>query len=190
MKFPSVFDRKADYKLATVFIAAFLVLFVLFNVLAWACGWEQVSVFAANEVMDKYQVRSQLLMQATDAVGSCDPESAALTWARGLKERNAALQYAVMTRDLKTKYAADLEKTFPNWVTGMSSPWVDSFKVLSIRETGDDVFQAKLQFVTATSTGPFQSYNATLTIAFEEGFWRVGKVVTDAGLLPYTGFAK
>lgn len=190
MKLPRFFAGSADLRMATAFIAGFLAFFVLFNGVAWVLGWDRVSVFAASEAMDKYAVRSQLLKEATNSVGSCDADSAAQTWAQGVKQRNGALQYAVMTRQLKEAYASDLETTFPNWVTGISSPWVDSFKVLSIRETKDDVFTAKLQFVTATSTGPYESYNAVLTIVNEDGFWRVDQVQTEPGLLPYTGFEK
>lgn len=190
MRFPVFLDDKHDYRLATAFIASFLAFFILFNGVAWALGWDRVSVFAASEAMDKYAVRSQLLKEATDSVGSCDVASAAQTWAQGVKQRNGALQYAVMSRRLKEAYATDLETTFPNWVTGVSSPWVDSFKVLSTQEAKEDVFSVKLQFVTATSSGPYASYNTVLTIVNEDGFWRVDQVQTEPGLLPYTGFEK
>lgn len=190
MKLPKLFADSADLRVATAFIAGFLAFFVLFNGAAWALGWDRVSVFAASEAVDKYAVRSQLLKQATDSVGCCDVKSAARIWARGVEERNGALQYAVMTRQLKQAYASDLEAAFPNWVTGVSSPWVDSFQVLSIRETREDVFTARLQFVTATSSGPYESYNAVLTIVNEDGFWRVSQVQTEMGLMLYTGFEK
>jgi hypothetical protein len=41
----------------------------------------------------------------------------------GLKERNASLQYASFTKELKKKALPDFEQM--NWVTGTSSPWLD-----------------------------------------------------------------
>lgn len=77
---------------------------------------------AGNAGPDPYEIRSRLLMEAAGSVGVCAPQDAAHVWAEGLRERSAALQYAVMTKALQDEYAAQLETTFPNWVTGVSSP--------------------------------------------------------------------
>ena len=69
-------------------------------------------------------IKVQLLMDAMDEVGVCRPEQAVDVWARGLMERSAAMQYAVMTDSLREKYVKSLAKNAPNWVTGLSSPWV------------------------------------------------------------------
>jgi hypothetical protein len=177
-----------EYRLATLFIAIFLAAFALFNGAGWLFGWKYVSVFAATEEMDKYEIRSQLLMEALNADCTCQPDMPAELWASGLQKRSGALQYAAMTKALKAEYAKQLDKTFPNWVTGMSSPWIDSYKVSSLKEADEDVYEARVQFVTATSTGPFKTYQAVLTIKQEGMCWKISKIVADKELSAYTGF--
>ncbi len=134
------------------------------------------------------EVRSMLLMEAMDAVGVAEPKKAAEVWGQGLMARSAALQYAVMGRALRAQYARQLEETAPNWVTGMSSPWIDSFRILQIRKTGLRTREVVMCFATATSTGPADEYKAVLTLSPEDGFYRITGVEMDEGLYPYTGF--
>jgi len=135
-----------------------------------------------------YAVRSQLLMEAMDRVGVGDPGSAAAVWAEGLMDRSAAMQYSVMTSDLKAEYAARLEQTFPNWVTGVSSPWIDRYEILETTPQGDDRARIALKFITATSTGPAGSHRAALTIERDGAFWRISHIEAGEGLDAYTGF--
>ncbi|MGI5848756.1 MAG: hypothetical protein ACOX8Q_01575 [Christensenellales bacterium] len=146
-----------------------------------------LSVFAAGET-DQYKMRSQLLMEAMNQVGVCSAESAASVWANGLKMRSAALQYAMLSKALKEKYALQLEKTAPNWVTGLSSPRIDRFEIVSIKPRDKD-FVIKLTFYTKTSTGPAGSYNAVLTISPEGEFYRVVGISADQQLNPYISFS-
>lgn len=133
------------------------------------------------------ETKSVLLMEAMRYVGSCTPEDAAKTWAEGLKQRSAALQYAVMSDMLKTEYAKRLETTAPNWVTGMSSPWVDSYTI-KLEDGNAKSKVAELVFTLATSTGTAGKYTASLLLTLENGFWRVSGISMDEALYPYTGF--
>lgn len=135
-----------------------------------------------------YPVRNQLLLEALNHVGACDQESAALVWAEGLKLRNGAMQYSAMNSALKKEYAAQLEETFPNWVTGVSSPWIERYEVLRITPLGESQADIALKFTTATSTGIAGSYFATLTAEREDGFWRISKIDAQDALNVYTGF--
>lgn len=172
---------------ALVFVAVFLLGFVVISAVGSVFGWEPFSVFSAGQP-DKYEIRSRLLMDATDEVGACSPEQAARVWADGLKGRSAALQYAVMTKALKTEYAMQLEKTFPNWVTGMSSPWVDSYEIVKADQTDADTWKVVILFHLKTSTGPAGDYFAYLDVIKDGGYWRIIKVATDRELSAYTGF--
>ena len=135
-----------------------------------------------------YQTRSGLLMEAMKYVGACTPEDAAKIWAEGLKARSAALQYAVMTDMLKEEYAKRLETTAPNWVTGLSSPWVDSYILVKLRDGNANSKTAELLFSLVTSAGSAGEYAASLLLTLENGFWRVAGVSMDEALYPYTGF--
>lgn len=144
-------------------------------------------MIAAASKADKYEVRSRLLMEAMDSVGACDPKTAAEIWASGLVKRSAALQYSVMSKELKAEYARQLENTAPNWVTGISSPWVDSF-TLNIKDTNQNQKIAEIKFFLATSTGPAGEYNATLYLTQNGEFWRISNLSFDDELFPYIGF--
>jgi hypothetical protein len=136
----------------------------------------------------EYEVRSRLLIEAVNKVGVCEPERAVNVWANGLMQRNAAMQYSVMTRALKAQYVKDLEINAPNWVTGVSSPWINGYEVLKAQKQNDNSYLFELRISTASSAGPAGDYNAKLAVTREDGFWRIARLSTDEGLLPYTGF--
>jgi len=173
-----------------MYVWSALVVVILLAIGTNLVGWRYASVLSANAVVNKYEVRSALLMQATNHIGACSPEATALVWASGLHLRSAALQYAVMTKELKLEYAQQLEETAPNWVTGMSSPWVYGYSIVQHEAIGDNKHRVKLTFATMTSTGPAGNYQATLLLIREGEFWRIAEVAMDNGLYPYTGFIK
>lgn len=80
------------------------------------------------------------------------PQEAVETWARGVKERNGALQYAVLSPELKQQKLSSYEGC--RWVTGTSSPWVDRFEISKETQTGEGVWEYEVKFEYATSTGP------------------------------------
>ena len=133
-------------------------------------------------------IKARLLAEAMDYVGVCSPEAAADVWAQGLMRRSAAMQYAVMDDDLKARYAKALETTAPNWVTGVSSPWVSQYAIISQEDTHPGTVDLALDIETATSTGPAQTLRAMLTIQYHDGFWRITSIQADEALSAYTGF--
>ncbi|MFZ5975031.1 MAG: hypothetical protein ACOYU3_06460 [Bacillota bacterium] len=142
----------------------------------------------AVEAADKYQIRCRQLMEAMQHVGVCTPEQAAETWAKGLMKRSAAMQYSVMSRQLRNEYAKRLEQTAPNWVTGISSPWVSAYRIIGVQKESEKSYVYTLSISLATSAGPAGDYAATLIVTPEDGFWRITKIATDDALYPYTGF--
>ena len=165
----------------------FILLLVLLNFAGYVFNIKYISVVKAVSEVNKYEVRSELLMQAMDYVGVCCPEDAAKVWSEGLMMRSAAMQYSSMSANLKEKYSKELDNTFPNWVTGMSSPWVSGYEIKKSEQI-DDSFIYYLVFSTATSTGPTGNYNAVLIVSKEDGLWRIINIKTDSELYPYTGF--
>lgn len=151
-------------------------------------GWSMEGNPAVAAAMDTYEIRSGLLMNAMDRVGVCAPEDAARLWADGVAGRSAALQYAALSQRLKGEYAAQLEQTFPNWVTGVSSPWVEQYEIVKSDHPSHGHYTYQLRFFTATSSGPAGTLGACLIVAEEDGFWRVAALAYDDGLAAYTGF--
>lgn len=162
--------------------------FVLLNAAGWLFNVKSISVFAAMAELNRFEVQNSLLKDAMGSVGVCSPRGAADVWAKGLKNRNAAMQYAVMSKGLKKDYEEQLAETAPNWVTGMSSPWIQSYRILELKETGGGEYAAALTFSTLTSTGPAEKYAARLHIVPENGFYRISEISMDGGLYAYTGF--
>ncbi len=179
---------KSKKRLVATFIGLFVLIAVVINGIGYVLDLKYVSVFAAARQIDKYQVRSELLMDAMEDVGVCCAEDAANVWASGLKKRSAALQYSVMTTELKKVYAKQLDSVFPNWVTGVSSPWVDSYKITKTEKVNENTYIFNILFSTKTSTGPAGDYSAILTVIKEDGFWRVTKIDADKQLYAYTGY--
>ena len=77
-------------------------------------------------------------------------EDAALTWAKGVQTRNGALQFAVLSPELQTKMKADYVAM--NWVTGVSSPWVESYKITRQAQQ-DQGWEFEIEYQMMTSTG-------------------------------------
>ena len=169
-------------------ICALIVVVVLLNVIGYIFDLKYISAFAAVEEVNKYEVRSQLLIEAMNQVGVCSPEETTEVWANGLKMRSAALQYSVMNKELKDKYSEQLEENAPNWVTGISSPWVQSYKAQRLENFDKNIILIKLTFFLETSVGPAGDYKAILALSYDGDFCRITKIYTDEELYPYTLF--
>jgi hypothetical protein len=178
---PAWMDHWATRTDVTVWVITIIVC------LASIIALSNTSAYVAAKSGSVYPVRNQLLLEALNHVGVCDPESAANVWAEGLRLRNGALQASVMTNELRTEYLAQLGETFPNWVTGVSSPFVESYEILRVTPLSDTRVEIVLRFTTATSTGVAGTPMATLTIDQEGPFWRISNIDADDELFVYTG---
>lgn len=79
------------------------------------------------------------------------PVSVAELFATANQTRNGAVQYMLFSESLKK----DFKDTWPNWVSGTSSPWITGWKIKMIREDKkESVF--KIQYQWATAAGPFK----------------------------------
>ena len=120
---------------------------VISEALGMDVTWENNSVYIeSKDNGDK--MRIQLLEQA---LSPKDAISAAETYAEGVKMRNGAQQFAVMSpglREEKYSYFADL-----NWVTGTSSPWIESYSIKEVAKIDDTSFRYEVEFNYTDSTG-------------------------------------
>lgn len=185
MKF--VFTQRAK-RYALVFVCLFMFLTLIINVIGYFFNWEYVSILSARAEINKYEIRSRLLMEAMSEIGVYIPEKTVEVWVNGLKKRNAAMQYSVMTQKLKDKYAKQLEETAPNWVTGQSSPWIESYKIIKVERLDESNYRFHITISTMTSTGPAGEYSAILTVTREGYYWRISMLSLEEGLYAFTGF--
>jgi hypothetical protein len=63
------------------------------------------------------------------ALAPSNAEAVAVTWAAAAKNRNGAVQYMLLCPKLQNANLSKLEAL--NWVTGVSSPGVSDYKILS-----------------------------------------------------------
>lgn len=136
--------------------------------------------------VNPYKTRSELLMDATNYTGVFTPEQAAELWAKGLERRSAAMQYTVMTKKLKEKYAAQLDALRSNWVVGMSSPSVQGYSIIRTNRTDDTHAEINLKIETAATWSPSEFHDAKLWLVREGEFWRIDSIWADKQLYPYT----
>ncbi len=152
--------------------------------------WEipAISVPAAVAQIDRYEVQNELLRQAVGRLGACSPEQAVELWSEGLQQRSAALQYAVLSPALRERYAAALETTAPNWVTGFSSPWVAAYEREGEQTLSPGQRVLTMRYDLVTSSGPSDSYTARFTVEQDGSFWRITAIDMNEELVPYTGW--
>ncbi|MDD4588745.1 MAG: copper amine oxidase N-terminal domain-containing protein [Heliobacteriaceae bacterium] len=123
-----------------------------------------------------YSLQEQVkLLQAELAPKT--PREAAEKWAKGVKERNGALQYAVLSPELKEQSFADYESY--GWVTGMSSPWVECYEITKETKTGEDTWEYEIKFESATSTGPAGSSVDKVVVKQYNQNWYVAQVFDE-----------
>lgn len=128
--------------------------------------------------IDSLRRRTALLQKA---LAPQTPREAAESWAQGVKTRNGAWQYALLSPELKEQSLSNYEEA--GWVTGVSSPWVESYSIIEEKEVKEGVWQFKIQFALMTSTGPADSYVDRVTVGRRDGGWYI--VGIDSSTYPW-----
>lgn len=164
-----------------------LIILALVNIVGYVFNCKYISVAAAVVQADKYEVRSDLLMHAMDYVGVCTSDAAIQVWVEGMKSRNGAMQYSVMDAKLKKEYVKQLEQYNQYWVTGMSSPWIYSYKITGKTKIGSAQYRYQLLLSTITSAGPAGDYKAEVVVDQNGDFWQITKITADKELYAYMG---
>jgi len=108
------------------------------------------------------------------ALAPKDPYAAAKTWAEGVKTRNGALQYAVMSSELRKDVYSDFVKL--NWTTGTSSPWIQSFEVIERGKIDDETFCYAVEFTHTDSTKSTFTTREYVTVKKYEGNWLIASL--------------
>jgi hypothetical protein len=121
-----------------------------------------------EELTIKSSLQEQLEMLERGIVPTT-PEETISTWAKAVKDRNGALQYALFVENSKLGQKKSLEQF--HWVTGVSSPWVESYKVISQKENPDKTLDVVVEFDLATSAGYAGKDPAKLTLIKKGDQW-------------------
>lgn len=109
------------------------------------------------------------------------PDEAAELWAKGVKERNGVFQYAVLNKGLKEQFKNKAEE-HGSWVTGFSSPWVESYEVTK-KKVNESTWEYKMVFKAVTSASDTYNWNAVLIIGKENNKWRIIDIKKDFDIM-------
>lgn len=145
------------------------------------------SVLINTPQLDSLERQVSLLLAAA---APSTPGEAVEKWARGVKERNGALQYAVLAPELKEQSINTYKSC--GWVTGTSSPWVDRYQIAGENQTPDG-WEYQVKFETMTSTGPAGAFIERVVVkpykeaaalpAREDGNkWYIAQIINEDSL--------
>ena len=120
---------------------------------------------------DQMQVPNARVTGLEDALAAKDAVTAAETWAQGVKTRNGALQYAVMTPELQKEWYQKLAES--NWSTGTSSPWVEKYEVIKKSTINTETIKYEVIFTYTDSTQSTFSMREYVTVKKQGANWHV-----------------
>ncbi len=115
------------------------------------------SLFATNLATPTSNTKQLLRRIALleSALAPTNPQAVATAWAKAAKDRNGAVQYMLLCPNLQKANLANLEAL--NWVTGVSSPSISSYKIIPQEIKGNTKkFSTQYQF----AAGGKETWNA------------------------------
>ncbi|MEH7346817.1 hypothetical protein V7122_23590 [Bacillus sp. JJ1532] len=121
--------------------------------------------------IEMLQLQISLLENAVAPVSASD---AVNQWSKAITNRNGAYQYALFTLDLKEKTKTYFDNN--GWVTGTSSPWISSYKIKNEKKINKSTYTYAVELQLETSTGPFGTETANLTVSQADANWFIDKV--------------
>lgn len=128
----------------------------------------------SNNTVNILQGVVTLFKESINEFGAASPEDAVDLWAKGVKMRNGALQYAVLSKSLKAKMEKSLNNT--SWITGASSPWIESYKITEYKKINRITYKAIINFHLMTAKLDAGYVNAELTIEKSDKHWVISKI--------------
>ncbi|PUA36980.1 hypothetical protein C8Z91_22855 [Paenibacillus elgii] len=150
--------------------AIFVVISIFRNNGEAQVSWDEKTktVVVVREDADAMKERVALL---EEAVAADSPKEAVQTFAKGLKNRNGALQYAVMSKKMReeigNEYAAN------RWQTGSSSPWYASITANEGVQNDDGTWLFELHGVLTDSTNQQEDWRFSFKALKENSRWVV-----------------
>ncbi|HHY06133.1 MAG TPA: protease complex subunit PrcB family protein [Clostridia bacterium] len=130
--------------------------------------WDEQKGAVYVEVQEAFR-----MAKLEEALAPATPLETVKLWAQGVKTRNGALQYAMLSAELREKTYQDYASC--HWHTGTSSPWVEDFAIKEISFTAQNQHIYQMEFKLATSTGPAGTGRQKITVSLEGEKWVIIK---------------
>ncbi len=157
-------------KCITIVLAALLLSSLMISVFADTKDNKPVKDNEANQAIKAENEQERILLLER-ALEPKDPYAAVRTWAEGVKTRNGALQYAVMSQKLKDEYYSVFAGL--GWVTGVSSPWVDSYEITEKYRRDNDTYRFRVELTHTDSTKSYFTTEEYVTVSNVNDTWLV-----------------
>lgn len=127
-----------------------------------------VRVFDKIDHVDSYYDLITEFIQPSSAMECIE------SYAKAVKDRNGAIQYALLSNDLRdNKY--EHFKDY-NFVTGVSSPWISSY---DIKKMEDNSFKITFNLATSVPNDKITPSFANIKVVQEGLFWRISDLDTN-----------
>ncbi len=145
-------------------------------------NYSQATNQLSIQVSDLKEVEQHLAI-IEDALMPATPQEAMQLWGRGEQIRNGALQYAVLSPELRRQAAKRVHEA--GWTTGYSSPWVGSMTVKEEKKLSDTAVEYTVTFPEETSVPPHTTATEKfvvrkLTMDGKEG-WFITEMLQSSG---------
>ncbi|TBL80590.1 copper amine oxidase N-terminal domain-containing protein [Paenibacillus thalictri] len=133
--------------------------------------WDEVTRTVNVEMPDTASLQRQIdLLQSALAPASAD--EAVNKWAEWVKKRNGAAQYALLSPELRKRTLSSYKEL--NWVTGVSSPWVDNYEIAGGVPAGETGTSYEVTFHLKTSSGSAGQGTVKVTVEPQKnGDWQI-----------------
>ncbi len=122
---------------------------------------------------EREEQKTQVLL-LEKALKPKEPITAVKTWAEGVKTRNGALQYAMMSPNLKKEFYDKFVEA--NWSTGVSSPWVENYKVTERYKIDNKMYRFEVELTFTDSTKSTFTTREYLTVNKFKDDWLISSI--------------
>lgn len=134
------------------------------------------------ETQQTDSLRQQVRMLES-ALAAKTPQDAVELWAKAVQTRNGALEYGILSPRLKELKRASFEAA--NWVTGISSPWLERYMIHpgKVNADGSQTFEVQFDYRTSTDIDQPVRWNDIpsfpVVVQQFDDFWYVSRFPED-----------
>jgi len=137
--------------------------------LTWDQDTNKVGILTSDTQSLAKQVK---LLQQT--ILASTPEEAVQKYAEGVKTRNGAVQYAMLTPGLQEQKKSTFEEM--SWVTGVSSPWIEKYTIDKGTQISEGQWKFKITYTFNTSENESSMEEAVVTVNKIKDYWYISNI--------------
>lgn len=135
--------------------------------------WDKDTNAVSIQTSDAQTLAKQVKLLQQTLLAST-PEQAAQKYAEGVKTRNGAVQYSMLTPNLQEQKKSTFEEM--GWVTGVSSPWVEKYTINKGTQVSEGQWKFTVSYVYNTSDNEPSTEEEHMTIIKVKDHWYVSKI--------------